>query len=348
MRWSAPHAPPDRGFWFPPTMFTAVSQEHRIAREELFWPVLTVSSFPTPDEVVERTNSTPYGLSAGVWTRQGALSAWLAARLRAGVVWVNSFGGFDPAVPFGGYQESGFGREGGRHGLEAYLDLPGAWSARCLRRRPIRSPRPPRAAAAHQTYRLYIGGAFPRAASGRTFEVHGADGGFLASAALAAERDARDAVVAARGAFPGWSRAAGYHRGQALYRVAEVMEGHRGQFAAQLRPGRRRLARGGLRRGGRGGGPLDLVRGLGGQAHPGARHRQPGGGTVRHRLAARAGRRDRRARPAGQRAARPGQRARPGDRQRQHRGAGRQRALPAARGRLRRGRWPRPGCRRGW
>ena len=128
VRWSAPHRPPDRGFWFPPTMFVVVTQEQRIAREELCWPVLTVSSFGTPDEVVDRTNSTRYGLSAGVWTRQGELSAWLAARLRAGVVWVNSFGGLDPAVPFGGFQESGFGREGGRHGLEAYLDLPGAWT----------------------------------------------------------------------------------------------------------------------------------------------------------------------------------------------------------------------------
>jgi aldehyde dehydrogenase (NAD+) len=130
-RWPAQHwpgqqAPQDRGFWFPPTMFTGVSEEQRISREELCWPVLTVSSFTTPDEVAERTNSTRYGLSAGVWTRQGALSEWLAVRLRAGVVWVNSFGRLDPAVPFGGYQESGLGREGGRHGLEAYLDTPGS------------------------------------------------------------------------------------------------------------------------------------------------------------------------------------------------------------------------------
>jgi aldehyde dehydrogenase (NAD+) len=123
VRWSAPHTPPDRGFWFPPTMFSGVTEEHRIAREELSWPVLTFSSFSTPDEVAERTNGTRYGLSAGVWTRQAALSEWLAARLRAGVIWVNSFGLLDPAVPFGGYQESGLGREGGRHGLEAYLDL---------------------------------------------------------------------------------------------------------------------------------------------------------------------------------------------------------------------------------
>jgi aldehyde dehydrogenase (NAD+) len=125
VRWSAPQQPPDRGFWFPPTMFTGVSEEHRLAREELSWPVLSVSSFTTPDEVVDRVNNTRYGLSAGVWTRQGALSAWLAAQLRAGVVWMNSFGRLDPAVPFGGYQESGLGREGGRHGLEDYLDLTG-------------------------------------------------------------------------------------------------------------------------------------------------------------------------------------------------------------------------------
>jgi aldehyde dehydrogenase (NAD+) len=125
VRWSAPYTQPDRGFWFPPTMFSGVGEEQRIAREELSWPVLTVSSFVTPEEAVERTNGTRYGLSAGVWTRQGALNAWLAARLRAGVVWANSFGRLDPAVPFGGYQESGLGREGGRHGLEAYLDIPG-------------------------------------------------------------------------------------------------------------------------------------------------------------------------------------------------------------------------------
>ena len=129
VRWSTPGTVPDRGFWFPPTMFTAVSDEHRIAREELSWPVLTVSEFTTQEEAVERINSTRYGLSAGVWTPDGAQSAWLAARLRAGVVWMNSFGRLDPAVPFGGFQESGLGREGGRHGLEAYLDLPGAGAA---------------------------------------------------------------------------------------------------------------------------------------------------------------------------------------------------------------------------
>ena len=124
VRWSAPDRAHERGFWFPPTMFTGVSDGHRIARQELSWPVLTVSEFAAPEEVAARINSTRYGLSAGVWTPDAARSSWLAARLRAGVVWVNSFGRLDPAAPFGGYQESGLGREGGRHGLEAYLVVP--------------------------------------------------------------------------------------------------------------------------------------------------------------------------------------------------------------------------------
>jgi aldehyde dehydrogenase (NAD+) len=124
-RWAAPCPLPERGFWFPPTVFTEVSQAHRIAREEIFGPVLSVLTFRTPAEAVEKANNTPYGLSAGVWTDKGSLILWMASRLRAGVVWANTFNRFDPASPFGGYKESGFGREGGRHGLEAYLDGPG-------------------------------------------------------------------------------------------------------------------------------------------------------------------------------------------------------------------------------
>jgi aldehyde dehydrogenase (NAD+) len=124
-RWSAPCPLPDRGFWFPPTIFTGVSQAHRIAQEEIFGPVLSVLTFRTPDEAVAKANNTPYGLSAGVWTEKGSLILAIAGRLRAGVVWANTFNRFDPSAPFGGYKESGYGREGGRHGLEAYLDVPG-------------------------------------------------------------------------------------------------------------------------------------------------------------------------------------------------------------------------------
>jgi aldehyde dehydrogenase (NAD+) len=120
-RWSPVCPLPDKGFWFPPTVFTHVSQANRIAREEIFGPVLSVLTFRTPQEAVDKANNTPYGLSAGVWTEKGSLILWMANRLRAGVVWANTFNRFDPTSPFGGYKESGFGREGGRHGLESYL-----------------------------------------------------------------------------------------------------------------------------------------------------------------------------------------------------------------------------------
>ncbi len=120
-RWSPPCELPDRGFWFAPTIFTGVTQAHRIAREEIFGPVLSVLTFRTPAEAVEKANNTPYGLSAGVWTEKGSRILAMADALRAGVVWANTFNKFDPTSPFGGYKESGYGREGGRHGLEAYL-----------------------------------------------------------------------------------------------------------------------------------------------------------------------------------------------------------------------------------
>lgn len=122
-RWSPACELPEKGFWFPPTIFTGVAQSHRIAREEVFGPVLSVLTFRTPAEAVEKANNTPYGLSAGVWTEKGSRILWMADRLRAGVVWANTFNKFDPASPFGGYKESGYGREGGRLGLEAYLDV---------------------------------------------------------------------------------------------------------------------------------------------------------------------------------------------------------------------------------
>jgi aldehyde dehydrogenase (NAD+) len=114
---------PERGFWFRPTLFTNVSQSHRIAREEIFGPVLSILTFRTPAEAVEKANNTPYGLSAGIWTEKGSRILWMAERMKAGVVWANTFNRFDPASPFGGYKESGFGREGGLQGLEPYLDL---------------------------------------------------------------------------------------------------------------------------------------------------------------------------------------------------------------------------------
>ena len=112
---------PEKGWWFAPTVFTNVAQSYRIAQEEIFGPVLSVLTFRTPDEAVEKANNTPYGLAAGVWTEKGSRILSMAQRLRAGVVWANTYNRFDPTSPFGGYKESGFGREGGLHGLEAYV-----------------------------------------------------------------------------------------------------------------------------------------------------------------------------------------------------------------------------------
>ncbi len=114
---------PERGFFFKPTLFTGVSQSHRIAQEEIFGPVLSTLTFRTPTEAVEKANNTPYGLASGVWTTKGSRILWMADRLQSGVVWANTYNKFDPTSPFGGYKESGFGREGGRHGLLPYLEV---------------------------------------------------------------------------------------------------------------------------------------------------------------------------------------------------------------------------------
>ncbi|MFE0705207.1 aldehyde dehydrogenase family protein [Streptomyces sp. NPDC058872] len=122
-RWTAACDIPSAGYWFAPTLFTGVTQAHTVARDEIFGPVLSVLSFRTPDEAVAKANNSQYGLSAGIWTEKGSRILAVANKLRAGVVWANTFNKFDPTSPFGGYKESGFGREGGRHGLEAYLDV---------------------------------------------------------------------------------------------------------------------------------------------------------------------------------------------------------------------------------
>lgn len=121
-RWTSPCPLPEKGFFFAPTVFSGVQQAMRIAREEIFGPVLAVLTFRTAEEAVERANNTPFGLSAGIWTEKSSRVLWAAQRMRAGVVWANTFNRFDPTAPFGGYQESGFGRDGGRAGLEAYLN----------------------------------------------------------------------------------------------------------------------------------------------------------------------------------------------------------------------------------
>jgi len=114
---------PAKGYWVRPAFFTKVAQSHRIVQEEIFGPVLAIQTFRTLSEVLEKANNTPYGLSGGVWTDKGAKIFKVTRGIRAGVIWANTFNKFDPASPFGGYKESGYGREGGRHGLRAYVDL---------------------------------------------------------------------------------------------------------------------------------------------------------------------------------------------------------------------------------
>ena len=214
---------PARGYFVRPTLFTNVSQSSRIAQEEIFGPVLSVLTFRTPEEAIEKANNTPYGLSAGVWTEKGSRILAMASRLRAGVVWANTFNRFDPTSPFGGYKESGFGREGGLHGLLAYLDVDVMTAAPATPRLEVR-----------KTYKLYIGGQFPRSESGRSYVVRAPDGTPLANAVRGSRKDVRDAVRAARGAFPGWAGKTAMNRGQVLYRVAELLEGRREQFAAEV------------------------------------------------------------------------------------------------------------------
>ena len=206
-----------------------VTQSHRIARDEIFGPVLSVLTFRTPAEAIAKANNTPYGLSAGVWTEKGSRILRMASAVRAGVVWANTFNHFDPASPFGGYKESGYGREGGRHGLAA---VPRRGLEQCRQRDD--GHRASDGSSVRKTYKLYIGGAFPRSESGRSYEVVDTKGGSSANAAQASRKDARDAVVAARKAFAGWSAATAYNRGQVLYRVAEMMEGRRAQFVAEV------------------------------------------------------------------------------------------------------------------
>ena len=254
---------PEQGYFCKPTIFTQVSPAHRIATEEIFGPVLSVLTFRTAEEAVEKANNTAYGLSAGIWTEKGSRILWLAEQLRAGVVWANTFNRFDPASPFGGYKESGFGREGGRQGLGAYLDLncsatgnaatadtdaataqnTNGTAAASQTSSPETAtvstatpaePATPGRTAVLKTYKLYIGGQFPRSESGRSYPVHSPQGELLAHAARASRKDLREAVKAARAAQPAWARRTAYNRGQILYRIAELMESRRAEFAREL------------------------------------------------------------------------------------------------------------------
>jgi aldehyde dehydrogenase (NAD+) len=238
--WRAPGALPERGCFYPPTLVAGVEPASLLAREEIFGPVLVTMTFRTPDEAIALANNTRYGLAASVWTENVNRALEVAARVKAGVVWINSTNLFDAASGFGGYRESGFGREGGREGLAEYLvaDAPkGKTNAKpaaspALTALPGQAPAPD-ADAIDRTAKLYIGGKQARPDSGYCYAVLDRKGAAVGLAGLGNRKDIRNAVEAASKAS-GWGAATAHNRAQALYYVAENLEARAAEFAARL------------------------------------------------------------------------------------------------------------------
>ncbi|HUC55623.1 MAG TPA: aldehyde dehydrogenase family protein [Candidatus Cybelea sp.] len=230
---------PARGLYFPPTLLSNVHPTSVVAQQEIFGPVLAAMTFRTPREAVELANNTVYGLAACVWSESINVSLQVAAQLKAGVVWVNCTNLFDAACGFGGYRESGFGREGGREGLLEYLEPQWFKNAPPVRAIPLaidQPPEPPAGFAAppiDRTVKLYIGGKQARPDSGYSMAVHGADGRLLGEAPLGNRKDIRNAVEAARKAGA-WGKATAHNRAQVLYYIAENLSQRREEIAARL------------------------------------------------------------------------------------------------------------------
>jgi len=230
---------PSRGLYFPPTLLWNVHPTSVVAQQEIFGPVLAAMSFRTPREAVELANNTVYGLAACVWSESINVSLHVAAQLKAGVVWVNCTNLFDAACGFGGYRESGYGREGGREGLLEYLEPVWFKDAPLVDATPLAMDQPPEQPAdfaappIDRTVKLYIGGYQARPDSGYSIEVHGADGRLLGEAPLGNRKDIRNAVEAARKA-EGWGRATAHNRAQVLFYVAENLSQRREEMAGRL------------------------------------------------------------------------------------------------------------------
>jgi aldehyde dehydrogenase (NAD+) len=243
--WQPSWACPTEGYFYPPTLFTDVSPAATIAQVEIFGPVLVSMTFRTPKEAVELANNTPYGLAASVWTENINLALDVAPKLKAGVVWINSTNLFDAAAGFGGYRESGFGREGGREGMWEYLQLPIADFG--LRNDAIQAPTRaignPQSAIANpqsplvppidRTYKLFIGGKQVRPDQGYSRKIVGPDGRVLGEVAEGNRKDVRNAVEAAHAA-EGWGRGSGHMRAQILYFIAENLATRADEFAARV------------------------------------------------------------------------------------------------------------------
>jgi aldehyde dehydrogenase (NAD+) len=230
---------PSKGLYFPPTLLSNVHPTSVVAQQEIFGPVLAAMTFRTPREAVELANNTVYGLAACVWSESINVSLHVAAQLKAGVVWVNCTNMFDAACGFGGYRESGYGREGGREGLLEYLEPAWFKNAPPVHATPLAIDQPPERPAdfaappIDRTVKLFIGGKQARPDSGYSIKVHGADGRLLGEAPLGNRKDIRNAVEAARKA-EGWGRATAHNRAQVLYYVAENLSQRREEIATRL------------------------------------------------------------------------------------------------------------------
>jgi aldehyde dehydrogenase (NAD+) len=237
--WQAPCPLPTKGLFFPPTLFTDVAPASTIAQVEIFGPVLASMTFRTPDEAIALANNTPYGLAASVWSENINLCLEVASKLKAGVVWVNGTNMFDAAAGFGGYRESGFGREGGREGMLEYLsDVPaGAKSAGGkpgkVSAAPALTPAADDAHALDRTAKQFIGGKQARPDSGYSYSVLDPKGRSIGQAGLGNRKDIRNAVEAAHKAG-GWSSNAGHNRAQVLYFLAENLGARAEEFARRL------------------------------------------------------------------------------------------------------------------
>jgi len=235
--WQPQMTLPARGLYYPPTLLSNVHPTSVVAQQEIFGPVLAAMTFRTPSEAVELANNTVYGLAACVWSESLNLALHVAAKLKAGVVWVNCTNLFDAACGFGGYRESGYGREGGREGLREYLEP--VWFKNAPQLSTAKKPEPkelePEAAipAIDRTVKLYIGGKQARPDSGYSMEVRAADGRLLGEAPLGNRKDIRNAVEAARKA-EAWAKATAHNRAQVLYYCAENLSQRRDEIARRL------------------------------------------------------------------------------------------------------------------
>jgi len=242
--WQPSWACPTEGSFYPPTLFTDVHPSSTIAQVEIFGPVLVAMTFRTPSEAVAIANNTPYGLAASVWTENINLALDVAPKIKAGVVWINSTNLFDAAAGFGGYRESGFGREGGREGMWEYLkrdSVSGARSSGASRAAPAspgvtehRAPSTESLPALDRTPKLYVGGKQTRPDSGYSRRIVGADGRVVGEVGEGNRKDIRNAVEAAHKAAAGWGKSTGHLRAQILYYVAENLAARGAELAARI------------------------------------------------------------------------------------------------------------------